>query len=509
MVITTLLIATIIFPNPFSDLAQKFTPFQKQITSPTTTRFSQQYESSSSCISRYQKTSYRKSPSPDPSPHLLSKLRNYELLHKRCEPFSGSFNKSFQQFTSNRSEYDCNYVVFTLHINGLGNRMLGLTSAFLYALLTNRVLLVDFGPDMDDLFCEPFQNSTWLLPSNFPFRDQFYSQQFRDAHSFGSLLRNNFNLTQLGHPPSILHLFLSYEYNIYDKFFYMDEKQEFLQNVPWLVLRSDQYFVPYLFLMPMFRPELERMFPDDKDTVFHHLGNYLFSPSNRAWGLITRFYDAYLAKSEHMIGLQIRVVNSTRNPIPLVMKQLLQCTQKEKILPQLQDSDDSVRVVRNKNKTSKVVLIGSLYNEFYDELKYLYWERPTADGEVIGVHQASHEGLQQSESNSHNMKAWADIYLLSLSDVLVTSPWSTFGYVAQSLGGLKPWILNIPDIKYGKEKLPEPACRRAISMDPCFHFPPSYDFQTKTVLDDQEGRFPPMLHCEDVSWGLKLVTEKK
>ncbi|CAL1377076.1 unnamed protein product [Linum trigynum] len=57
------------------------------------------------------------------------------------------------------SEY-YRYVVYTVNLHGLGNRMLGLASVFFYAMLTNLVVLVDFGPDMADLFYEPFQNST-------------------------------------------------------------------------------------------------------------------------------------------------------------------------------------------------------------------------------------------------------------------------------------------------------------------------------------------------------------
>ncbi|CAI0421291.1 unnamed protein product [Linum tenue] len=368
--------------------------------------------------------------------------------------------------------------------------MLGISSAFLYALLTDRVLLVDFGPDMADIFCEPLQNSTWLLPDGFPFRNQFYSPQFREAHSFGTLLRDNNNFTQsvLPLPPPILHLFLSYEYGDYDKLFYRDENQEFLQSIPWLTLRSDQYFVPYLFLMPRFRAELERLFPD-KETVFHHLGNYLFNPSNQAWGLITRFYDAYLARADERIGLQVRVFNTKASPIPLVAKQLLKCTQ----------------VTNNTSSTkTKAVLIGSLYREFYEEMKSV-----DGGGESVGVHQASHEESQNSESNSHNMKALADIYLLSLCDVLVTSRWSTFGYVAQAIGRVKPWILNVPNTNYSGDRLPERACRRAVSMEPCFHYPPSYDMKKKVVVDGEVGTGPPVVHCEDVSWGLKLVNGRQ
>ncbi|CAL1377078.1 unnamed protein product [Linum trigynum] len=512
-----LLITSIIFPNPFSDLAQQFfSPILKN--SPP----EQQPPQDQSCISRTQKASYqKKSPSPVPSPYLLSKLRDYERRHKNCEPFSEPFNRTLKLLTgnstTNSTESDYRYVVFTLHVNGLGNRMLGLSSAFLYALLTDRVLLVDFGPDMADIFCEPFKNSTWLLPDGFPFRNQFYSPKFREAHSFGTLLRDNSNFTQSVPPlpPPILHLFLSYEYNDYDKLFYRDENQEFLQGVPWLTLRSDQYFVPYLFLMPRFRAELERLFPD-KETVFHHLGNYLFNPSNQAWGLITRFYDAYLARADERIGLQVRVFNTKASPIPLVAKQLLKCTQSEGILPQLQVSTNSsfssVKVTNNTSSTkTKAVLIGSLYREFYEEMKYAYWTRASVDGggESVGFHQASHEGSQNSESNSHNMKALADIYLLSLCDVLVTSRWSTFGYVAQAIGRVKPWILNVPNTNYSGDRLPERACRRAVSMEPCFHYPPSYDMKKKVVVDGEVGTGPPVVHCEDVSWGLKLVNGRQ
>lgn len=65
---------------------------------------------------------------------------------------------------------------------------------------------------------------------------------------------------------------------------------------------------------------------------------------------------------------------------------------------------------------------------------------PTVTGEMVGIYQPSQEGYQQTENPQHNQKAWAEMYLLSLSDILVTSSWSTFGYVAQGLGGLKPWI---------------------------------------------------------------------
>ncbi|KAJ6414515.1 hypothetical protein OIU84_003505 [Salix udensis] len=91
-----------------------------------------------SCLSRYESVVYRKPSSHKPSPYLLSKLRKYEILHKLCGPYTESYNKTLEQLKSGRnviSTTDCNYLVYT-PLSGLGNRMLTIASAFLYALLT-------------------------------------------------------------------------------------------------------------------------------------------------------------------------------------------------------------------------------------------------------------------------------------------------------------------------------------------------------------------------------------
>lgn len=63
---------------------------------------------------------------------------------------------------------------------------------------------------------------------------------------------------------------------------------------------------------------------------------------------------------------------------------------------------------------------------------------------MVSVHQPSHEEFQRFGVRSHDSKAWAEIYLLSLTDVLITTSQSTFGYVAQGLGGLRPWVMYKP-----------------------------------------------------------------
>ncbi|CAN1241615.1 Galactoside 2-alpha-L-fucosyltransferase [Linum perenne] len=429
-----------------------------------------------SCISRqkHQKSS-SSSKYQSPSPYLTSRIHDYEEHHKKCEPLSVSFIQNSKL-----------YIVYT-PINGMGNRMLDIASAFLYALLTNRVLLVDFGNDMTDLFCEPFRNSTWLLPKDFPIREQIYSPHFREIYSLGYLFKNK--KEQLANVSSVLKIHLSNDCDFYDWLFFKDESQKLLRSVPWLILESDQYFVPYLFLMPEFRTKLDEFFPD-KETVFHHLGRYLFNPSNQVWGLITRFYDTYLANADQRIGLHIRDIMPEKTPNDLFMKQILRCTQEE------------ARITRT-TKTTKAVLVASLSEEYYSELKSIFWQEM-----VIGVYQTSHEDKQLSHDNSHNMKALADIYLLSMCDVLVTSPRSTFGYVAQGIGDLRPWVLQIfPDDEHQANMTITNSCRQPVSKEPCYHFPPMFwekKVPTSVVLP-QGGLLPSnIVPCEDVDFGLKL-----
>ncbi|XP_025014291.2 galactoside 2-alpha-L-fucosyltransferase [Ricinus communis] len=235
---------------------------------------------------------------------------------------------------------------------GLGNRILTMASAFLYALLTNQTLLVQHDADMADLFCEPFPNTSWLLPPDFTLKNE-------------------------------------------------------------------------------------------------------------------------LSK--------------------VVMDQILACTKQEYLLPEV-DKEELV-ASRTKSQTpSKAILIASLYSEFYENLKYMYWTFPTKKGEAIEVYQPAHEEYQHFGDNMHNVKAWVEMNLLSLSDVLVTTSWSTFRYVAQGLGGLKPWILYRPE----NWKNTDPACYRVTSMEPCLHIPPSFDCKTK-VNADMGNVVPYVKHCEDVT----------
>ncbi|MQM17847.1 hypothetical protein Taro_050828, partial [Colocasia esculenta] len=103
------------------------------------------------------------------------------------------------------------------------------------------------------LFCEPFPRSTWPLPREFPLKAL--------APLLGTL------------PPSFIYAHLSHDYDVNDKQFFCGPDQHLLEKVPWMVLRSDQYFTPALFLVPTFQD----------------------------------YYEAHLASGSEMLGIQIRL----------------------------------------------------------------------------------------------------------------------------------------------------------------------------------------------------------
>ncbi|CAD5169036.1 unnamed protein product [Musa acuminata subsp. malaccensis] len=451
-----------------------------------------------SCLSRYQSALYWKVSNHTSSAYLVEKLRRYEARHKKCGPDTELYKKAVEQLKSNRSTgpMECNYVVW-MASDGLGNRILSISSAFLYALLNNKVLLLDLPGDMKGLFCEPFPNTTWVLPSDFPINNLKWVWRFeKDPYRYGDMLKkkvlsNDMNPANASFPlPAYLYLHLVHSNDDFDKMFYCQESQLLLQKFPWLLLRSNQYFVPALFLIPEFKKELSLLFPE-RTTVFHHLGRYLFHPSNSVWGYVTRYYEAYLANAKESLGMQIRTF--AKVDLDSHFSSIMGCALSEKLLPDVDPKDPALPTIIGVKP--KAVLVTSLNSGYFEKLRDMYYEHATTTKEVIGIYQPSHEEQQHTEKLSHNMKALAEMYLLSLSDSLMTSPYSTFGYVAQGLGGLSPWILIRPDNKN--------LCLHSMTMEPCFHFPPSYDCNANKK-DDIGSVVPYLRHCEDFRKGIKL-----
>ncbi|RWW05557.1 hypothetical protein GW17_00031160 [Ensete ventricosum] len=453
----------------------------------------------SSCLSRYQAALYRKASPHKPSPFLVEKLRRYEALHRKCGPNTELYNRSIQQLESGHSTgpMECNYVVWIPHY-GLGNRVMSIVSGFLYALLNDKVLLIHVDQDMEDLFCEPFPDTSWVLPKDFPIEN--LEELEGDATlSYGKLIRdkiidNDMRFATKVTLPAYVYLHLPWYSKEWDRLFYCEDAQQMLRKIPWLLLRTDEYFVPSLFLVDEYAEELQQLFPE-RTTVFHHLVRYLFHPTNTVWGYVMRYYQGYLAKADERIGIQIRMFPLVPIPFETMLNQIINCTLNHHILPAI-NLQEPAAAPSNAVKV-KAVLVTNLNSSYHDRLRDMYYEHSTTSGEVITVHQPSHEEKQHTDQRSHNVKAWSEITLLSFSDVLVTTAWSTFGYVAQGLGGLKPWILL-------RHPRPGVACVQAMSTEACFHAPPDYDCRARKGGADLSAVVPYVRHCEDVEVGLKL-----
>jgi hypothetical protein len=78
---------------------------------------------------------------------------------------------------------------------------------------------------------------------------------------------------------AFIYLHLNHDYE--DKMFLCADDQRLLSNVQWLVMRTNMYTVPRLFLVMTLKQELDLLFPK-RDAEFHHLAQYryLFHPTN-------------------------------------------------------------------------------------------------------------------------------------------------------------------------------------------------------------------------------------
>ncbi|KAM0918165.1 hypothetical protein ACQ4PT_008803 [Festuca glaucescens] len=193
-----------------------------------------------SCLSRYLASLYRRPSLHNLSSHLVSRLRRYESLHRLCGPGTPAYSRSVAHLrhsmdthrparaSSNSSSSECSYIVWTPE-EGLGNRILSTASTFLYALLTDRVLLVHHpGDDLNNIFCEPFPGATttttWVLPvKDFPIRN-IKRFTFHTRESLGNALGRGEGSRD---PPAPwLYVHLKTDYQPDDRRFFCDDGQD-------------------------------------------------------------------------------------------------------------------------------------------------------------------------------------------------------------------------------------------------------------------------------------------
>lgn len=199
--------------------------------------------------------------------------------------------------------------------------------------------------------------------------------------------------------------------------------------------------------------------------------------------------------------------------------QILSCMRGSNLLPNVtrnQEQEEQPEPYHNEkgNSTTSVsIVVTSLHKEFYEAVRQFYeGNAATESGQIVDVHTPSHEGMQLSNSVEHNKVALADMYLLSFSDALLTSAWSTFGYVAHGIAGVTPWILTKTRehtaAEYEEDIRVNGNCKLGESLEPCLHVPPKMDCEYKGWYPNAGTILPFIKTCEDVPWGVKIFDHR-
>lgn len=453
----------------------------------------------STCLSRVQQNWFRRNEQQHPmSQSLEQALANYtHTVHSRCSP--AAFFENYDDVMKSSSNKGCQFLLYYEGYEGVGNRLLSLVSAFAYALVTRRALIVDPRKGhLSQLLCEPFQNSSWLIP----------------PHVGDRVVQEAVTLEEAGNQRfvniSSVRINMRHEQTKGDEKFFCTESQQGLQNVTWLVWESNQYYVPRLFMLPDFWLVLRPLFPD-VSLVFTQLSRFLCLPQNAVWDKI-RHVESHLASSSVQVGVQVRrhsVPDNASFSAP-VHKLIMNCLLEHQILPKLPALPRSILMsfgsqLKPKPKPKVAVLVTSLRSYYYEKMKEIYTGKSTEDGSEVTFHMLSKEGMEQY-SYDQAEKAFVEMWLLSFSDKLATSSWSTFGYVAQALGGLHPYILNIRGMSPEPNR---PPCTIAQSREPCLQYPhvnPSLCTSCQLTPDHKDWITRHIRPCQDEARGLQLCS---
>ncbi|CAK9260575.1 unnamed protein product [Sphagnum jensenii] len=470
-------------------------------------------------------------------------LQEYTKLHRTCIQKYGDDLTNI--FLSKNSTPGCKFVVAGgPWWAGLGNKILPTVAVLLYAVLTQRVLLVTRASLLPEIICEPFEGSSWRVDPGERFtpvetHDNLWTSPEKFEQELDSV---STGLNWAYHHKSSLFAVRVAGWCHPVKRFFCDREQRIYTKVPWQYFTSCLYFLPKLFAIPMFRTVLEDIFPDRMAVT--HLVRSTMLPSDTVWKRVLQTNRMYLEPADRRVGIQIRYRNGETQFNQLhttINTKFMQCAWKNGILPDVNNpkpttlvqsrvsttvgsrsvvDDVDNQAINNTSTTNSntavshelrpaaiSILVTSLFPDLHDHLTDLYNRNPPLSGEVIGVVQLTRSSVQGSGVEEDN-QALAEVISLSLSDHLFVSPLSTFGGLAQAYGALTPWFLEFRD---NSNLYP---CTRGHTVDPCYQDP---DFSYFCPHDRSKFNFtgrnftdivPYIQKCPSIDTpnGLQLVT---
>ncbi|XP_031484190.1 galactoside 2-alpha-L-fucosyltransferase-like [Nymphaea colorata] len=377
------------------------------------------------------------------SPVLNRVLEKYVAMHRRCRDID--FASLDDVYTSSRRPI-CRYLIWRPSGYGFGNRLLALISSFLYAVMSARVLLIDY-PEWDHLFCEPFLGSSIQLPARTKLNQvlgEWYIQ-FRDA-------RCGLNSSNKICNTTVVNLRLDHVTGLREyESVACPMGYSRVRNIEFLTMREcNQYLVPGFYLNPVLSPLLEVLFP--QRNAFHLLSRFLLVPSDAMWASIRPSLDI---QASRRVGVQIR--EFVGRYTTAYDGNVIECIKKKGgFLPK------KFRKRRVHSGEYCGVYVATLLRRHLEAVNSSLKALVVETGKEFRFNHQRLDG-REVHDRKHEAEALVDMWVLSMSNVLVTSQDSSFGYIATGVGGVVP---NFLDMEEGK------GCFMGLGVEPCFHAAP-------------------------------------
>jgi xyloglucan fucosyltransferase len=358
-------------------------------------------------------------------------------------------------YNSGASSSPCKFLIMEISGVGVGNKISLLISGMLYAIMTQRVILLNTWSYIPWTFCEPFLGSSWVNDDHFPLPQRHGPESTMLGKFAGweaPVWKSSTHFARgidaiLAGEDASLPSKVKVEFSDPEvKRFFCDTEQAFLSEATWVHFTGCLYFLPKLFAVPAFRPALEALFPDPSLTLTYLLRS-LMLPNNAVWQQVKHHDNVLFAGVDRRVGIQVRFLYGRKvyfeSASKRVNKHVKQCLIENDILS------------RPGGESTTRVLVTSLHRALADELRKMYENSPS-----VKVSQLTHREKQRFGTDDDH-KAMVEILLLSFVDELLVTPLSTFGGLAQAYGAIMPWFVEVKRNHRG-------SCVRAQTVDLCY-----------------------------------------
>eukprot|EP00850_Spirogloea_muscicola_P014663 SM000107S14029 [mRNA] locus=s107:41415:45012:- [translate_table: standard] len=440
---------------------------------------------------------------------LLSRLRRYDAFHHNC---LAAAELPLAELVRARQPPPCAYLLWRRRPGeSLASQILSLVSAFAYALVSERVLLLAGAGDDDggataggegaaslaDLFCEPFHRSSWRLPPSFPLAELASGATAVQDYLSSSIAQQHPQAAPFAIAGAILADDKSWAALFCDNATH--DAGRLLAAPPFLLLESDQYFLPSIAaILPdgRRRAEFASLLLAPGAAPFRDLSHFLLHPANAIWDRVSRY------RREHAPGGALTATLGVLLPhgssIALredIGQAILQCGQARGILPAMSAASAtnvSIKVLVTGSEEVAEVLAVALGGDKNSTLAVLH---PATDGSQALLPLGAGGSIVSIDER--------DVFELWLLDDLISaSPMSAAATVVHGLAGAAPYLLT------KREGLAVAPCRQALSEEPCFQQAPADGacIARAFALHDKLSKTSNFLKvCDDGSPRLQLV----